>query len=195
MEHYFSEKPKSPLSQITVPIEIDGKIYKFTTASGVFSYAKLDRGTQLLVEALELKKTDEFLDLGCGWGFIGIYASRNVKKVMLIDINERAVATAKKNVKQNNIKNCEVLKSDGFANLKGRTFDVIATNPPTHAGKELILDLVEDSYDHLKKGGRFYFVSKTKLGAKSYGDFIGEVFKNIKVVSLGSGYRVFLAIR
>ena len=194
-EHYFSEKPTSPLKYITIPIEIDGKMYEFTTASGVFSYSKLDRGTQLLVEAMQLKKTDEFLDLGCGWGFIGIYAARKVKKATLIDINERAIVLAKKNVKQNKVKNCEVLKSNGFKKLQERKFDVIAMNPPTHAGKELILDLVEASYEHLKKGGRFYFVSKTKLGAKKYGEFIGEVFKNIKVVSLGSGYRVFLAIK
>ena len=194
MEHYFSEKPTSPLSKVTITIDIDGKMYKFTTGSGVFSYAKLDRGTHLLVEAMELKKTDEFLDLGCGWGFIGIYASRLVKNVIMVDINERAIKLAKKNCKQNKIQ-AEVLKSDGFEKLKGRKFDVIATNPATHAGKTLVLKWIEESHQHLKKGGRFYFVSKTKLGAKSYGEYIGEVFKNIKVVSLGSGYRVFRAIK
>lgn len=194
VDHYFSEKPESPLSKITIPVEIDGKMYTFTTSSSVFSHGRLDTGTKVLVEALELREKDEFLDLGCAWGFVGIYASRKVKSVTMVDINERAVELAEFNCKQNKVK-AEVLKSNGFESLDDRKFDCIATNPPIHAGKGIIEAWIQDSKAHLKKSGRFYLVAKTKLGAKLFGDYIAQVFGNCKIASIESGYRVFLAER
>ena len=192
MEHYFSEKPESEYREKEIIINIKGTDFKFVTASGVFSYGKLDRGTQVLAEGIDFDKAKSFLDLGCGWGFLGIYARILVPSVVMVDINERALKLARRNCKLNKMK-CEVLKSDGFSSLKGRKFDIIATNPPNHAGKKLIMTWIEEAKNYLVAGGKFYIVCKTRLGAKAYQEFMEEIFGNAKIVNRGSGYKVILS--
>jgi 16S rRNA G1207 methylase RsmC len=192
-EHYFTENPESELRTKEININIKGTNFRFITASGVFAYGKLDRGSQLLAEALELENADSFLDLGCGYGFIGVYARISVKNVTMLDSNERAVRIAKKNCKINKMK-CTVLKSDSFSKIKDSKFDIIATNPPNHAGKKLIFSWIEQAKKHLNKNGKFYLVCKTKLGAASYKDFMEQVFGNVEIVNRGSGYKVMMSL-
>ena len=192
-EQYFAEKPSSEYREKEILINVKGYNFKFKTASGIFAYGKLDRGTQLLVEAIDFSDSKTFLDLGCGYGFIGIYARLSVSDVTMIDINERALQLSRKNLKLNKL-SAEVLKSDGFSELKSRKFDIIATNPPNHAGKKLIMTWIEQVKEHLNKKGKFYLVCKTKHGAKSYKDFMEEVFGNAEIVDRGSGYKVLLSV-
>ena len=190
-DHYFSKKPTSEFRTKKVEVNLFGREFEIITASGVFAHGKLDRGTELLIKSVEGK--GKLLDLGCGYGVVGIVLAPLFDEVMMVDVNNRAVQIAKKNIRLNNCSNCKVLQSDGFENLKNQKFSVIATNPPTHAGKKLIFTWIEQAKDYLSKGGKFYLVCKTKLGAKSYEAKIQEEFGNCDTIKRGSGYRVFLA--
>ncbi|HHH99942.1 MAG TPA: 16S rRNA methyltransferase, partial [Thermococcus litoralis] len=102
MSHYYSQEPNVPLKTKIIEVVIRGERFRFITSSGVFSFGKLDRGTKLLIENMVLEKNWRVLDLGCGYGAIGIVASRFVNYVVMTDINKRAVSIAKKNLKINN---------------------------------------------------------------------------------------------
>jgi len=195
IEHYFTKNPASRMRTDKIVVGLRSRDYTFITSSGVFASGKLDRGTELLIQSLELDKKRDLLDLGCGYGAIGIACANRVRTVTMSDVNQRAVRLAKWNIKLNEIKNARALQSDGFSRLGKKKFDIITLNPPTHAGKKVVLDLVKESFDHLKKDGQFYFVCKTKLGAKSYGEKIEEIYGFCKLIKRGSGYRVFRAER
>jgi 16S rRNA (guanine1207-N2)-methyltransferase len=190
-EHYFSRKPVSELRLTPITVQMFDKAYNLDTASGVFAVGKFDRGTELMIKSIEPK--GRLLDLGCGYGAVGVILSSFFEETVMVDVNERAVAVSKRNKKRNGCKHCIVRQSDGFSALKDQTFDVIATNPPTHAGKKLIFSWIEQVRAYLAPKGAFYLVCKTKLGARSYEAKIEEEFGNVETIKKGSGYRVFRA--
>jgi 16S rRNA (guanine1207-N2)-methyltransferase len=191
-DHYFTKNPTSEFGTKEIIVNIFGAEYNFITGRGVFAFDKFDRGTELLIKSISGK--GKFLDLGCGYGAVGIIIANSFGKVVQIDINERAIILAKRNAKLNRRKNCKAIQSDGFEAVKDQKFDVIATNPPNHAGKKLIISWIAQVKDYLEKDGEFYFVCKTKLGAKSYESEILEKFGNCDTVKKGSGYRVYRAV-
>lgn len=190
VQHYFSKNPESELKEKEINIIIKEKKLKFLTPSGVFSFGKLDRGTELLIKSLELNKKDYLLDLGCGYGAIGIYSSFYVNKVLMSDINNRAITYSKKNIKLNKSKNIDAIQSDGFKNIKDN-FDIITLNPPIHLGKKEVFKIIKEAKNHLNKNGKFYLVIKTSLGSKSYEEFLNTIFLKVLTVKKGSGYRIF----
>ncbi len=107
------------------------------------------------------------LDLGCGYGPIGIVASRLVHYVVMTDVNRRAVSIAKKNLKINGVRNAEVRWGNLYEPVAGEKFDSIITNPPVHAGKEVLREIVINAPRHLNDGGYLQLVIKTKQGGQS----------------------------
>ena len=177
-----------------IELFIRGEYFKFITASGVFSFGKLDRGTQLLIESAVLDKDWEVLDLGCGYGVIGIVASKFVKRVVMTDVNRRAVNIAKKNLKINNIKNAEVRWGYLYEPVTGEKFHSIITNPPVHAGKDVLREIVINAPLHLYDGGLLQIVIRTNQGAKYIKSLMERNFKEVIEVSKGSGFRVYAGI-
>ncbi|WP_423792051.1 class I SAM-dependent methyltransferase [Methanocaldococcus indicus] len=195
--HYFSKNPSSKSNIKIIEDILRGKKFKFKTDSGVFSYGKIDKGTKLLVETVEVKEDDDILDLGCGYGVIGIALADEVNSVLMVDINKRALKLAKENIKLNNIRNenVEVKYSDLFENIKDKKFDKIITNPPIRAGKEVLHKLVDEAKKYLKDNGELWLVIQTKQGAKSLANYIENVFGNVETVKIKGGYRILRAIR
>ena len=165
-------KPKD----FTLQENLRGHELAFTTTYGLFSYKKIDDGTRLLIEAIKLKDGDNLLDLGCGYGPIGIALARDnpKSKVYMVDRDFVAVEYAKKNSKHNHLSNCEVLLSNGFSNLKGLKFNVIASNLPSHFSNDMLEWMLQDAKNHLKAGGKLYVVTVSKLNK-----FIKREFENI----------------
>jgi len=194
-EHYFTERPRSPRRETEFQIELRGHLFRFLTDAGVFSHARLDRGTELLIQAMEIADSDAVLDLGCGYGSIGIVAAMLAPKgqVYLVDPNARAVELAKRNLERNEVDNASVLHGPGYQPVSDLGFDVIITNPPIRAGNRVVFELIEQSAQHLQPDGHFYLVARTRQGADTLEKKIRQYFAQVLIVKRGGGYRVFRA--
>lgn len=197
MEHYFTADPTSARDEKEIYGEFFGRQFVFLTDAGVFSKDRIDRGTELLIKNMEISPGDKVLDLGCGYGPIGIVAGylNPGGKIIMADINKRAVELARRNVLLNGIKNAVVLESDGFAKVDEDDFDKILMNPPLRAGKKVVYGLVESAWEKLVRGGALYTVALTRQGAKSLAKKIESVFGNVEIVDRGSGYRVHRGVK
>ena len=196
-EQYFTRRPSSRGSRQVSAVTLRGHGFRLTTEAGVFSRRRVDPGTRLLIAHMEIGPIDRVLDLGCGYGIVGMVAARLATQgqVLLVDVNERAIARAQENLRANGITNAQALAGDGFASLAGRTFDVIALNPPMRAGNAVVHLLIEQAKDHLSPGGRFYLVGRTQQGVVRIAAKMGETFGRVEEVAKAGGYRLYLAHR
>lgn len=191
-EQYFAKRPASKRRPAEIRVVVRGRAFTFRTDAGVFSRGKLDRGTDLLLEALEVGPCEQILDLGCGYGAIGIVAARlsDGGHVILTDVNERAVALARANVAANGIANADVRQGDLYEPVAGLAFDHIVCNPPIRAGRRIVDRIVADGPMHLHDGGNLWLVARTKQGADSIRDRMASVLGNAAIVKRGSGFKV-----
>ena len=195
MSHYFTNDNDNDLKGKTFNITIKNNNYIFQTSSGVFSKDYLDFGSKILIESVIIEENDaEILDLGCGYGPVGIvFAKENpIKNIMMIDINNKAVELAKINAKLNSVSNVKIINNDLLNNIN-KTFDVIITNPPIRAGKKTVFDLYEQSYNSLNNKGKLYVVIQKKQGAPSTFDKLTEMFEKVEVVRKVKGYWIIKA--
>ncbi|HHY10254.1 MAG TPA: class I SAM-dependent methyltransferase [Firmicutes bacterium] len=196
-EHYFTDRPRSKAKPGQFTVELRGRSYTFHTDAGVFSRTGLDLGTEILIEMLPGRPGDVVLDLGCGYGALGIAAADLVGPAghaYLVDVNERAVELAAQNIKANGILNATALKSDGLRALPGLSFDLIASNPPIRAGKKVVYRILREGYEALRPGGRLLVVIRTKQGAKSLARYLEELAGNCETLKRKSGYRILQVV-
>ena len=193
-EHYFSSKQTSKEKQRTVGLFINGKNLRFKTSSGMFSPRKVDNATVLLIENMRLGK--RILDLGCGYGPIGIVAaSLNPRsQVTMAEINERAVKLAMENAMMNHIPNAFVVRSDFFEKLGEERYDTILMNPPMAIGLKRIFDLIGECKDHLKSKGTLQIVARHGKGGERVEGRMKEVFGNVEEIAKCGGFRVYMSI-
>lgn len=170
---------------------------RFVTTWGLFSPRGIDEGTRLLAERLELGEADQCLDLGCGYGPLGLVMARLAPRgqTLMVDKDFVAVDYANRNAALNGLANARAQLSNGFAHIDpALRFDVIASNLPAKVGKELLSLYLYDALARLKPGGRLYLVTITGLR-----EFIRrnleEVFGNYDKLKQGSAYTVALAIK
>lgn len=191
-EHYYTEKPTSKLVTKQITVRINGTELKLTTASSTFSREKIDLGTKILIENAEIKKGATVLDLGCGYGVVGITIAKTVPdtNVVLTDVNQRATQLAQENAKQNNV-TVDVRTGDSYEPVAGQTFDYILLNPPQTAGRKLCFQLIEQAPAHLSSEGIFYLVARHKKGGAVLEAKMKEIFGNVETVARESGYRVY----
>ncbi|MCI4343271.1 MAG: methyltransferase [Thermoplasmata archaeon] len=195
-DHYFTERPRSASARSEQRFLYRGELLTFVVDRGVFGSHGLDPGTSLLIENLTVAKTDRVLDLGCGWGAVGIAAARSTRDgtVVLTEVNRRAARLARLNLERNHVENGEVRVGDLFAPVPGERFDLIATNPPYRAGRPLILELVTEAPDHLTPSGRLLIVGKGTQGILYYQKWLEEHWPGtVEVLGRRSGYRVLEA--
>jgi len=196
-DHYFAEHPRARSHRTELRFLYRGEMLSFQVDTGVFAGHGLDRGTALLIENMVVGVRDRALDLGCGWGAVGIAAAKSANEghAVLSDVNRRAVLLARRNLERNTILNAEVRVGSLFAAVEGERFDVIATNPPYHAGRPLILQLLAEAPAHLREGGRFFIVGKGSQGIRFYQAWLEAHWPGtVEVVARGSGYRVLEAV-
>ncbi|MGA8275402.1 MAG: methyltransferase [Thermoplasmata archaeon] len=195
-DQYFTERPRSPSARSEQRFLYRGELLTFVVDRGVFGSHGLDPGTSLLIENLALAKTDRVLDLGCGWGPVGVAAARSAREghVVLTEVNRRAARLARLNLERNHADNAEVRVGDLFEPVAGERFDVIATNPPYRAGRPLILELVNEAPDHLNPWGRLLIVGKGTQGILFYQERLEKQWPgSVQVLGRRSGYRVLEA--
>ena len=191
-EHYYTENPNSAHEERRVTLRALGNELAFVTDAGVFSRDGLDRGTEVLLEALP-PLSGRVLDLGCGWGAVGVALGKKYPglEIVMTDINRRAVELARRNLAGNGVR-AEVVQGDGFAAVEGE-FDAIVTNPPIRAGKAVIYGLFSDARRYLKPDGALYIVIRKQQGAPSALKYLREIYAEAEVIDRGSGFHVIRA--
>ena len=201
MSHYFSEVQDVKSSKKIINYEIKNEKFEFLTDNGVFSKTKVDFGTDVMLRTFlnENKKLENIriLDIGCGYGVVSVVLKKFFEKTKILstDVNERALELTKENIQKNNrTDDFEVRKSFVFDNIS-ENFDVILSNPPIRAGKQVIFEIYEKSFFHLNKNGEFYCVIQTKHGAKSTKKKLEELFGNCTTLVIEAGYRIFRCVK
>ncbi len=191
MEHYYTNNPTSKSEERVIEYYIKEKIIKLKVDNGVFSKNHVDIATNFMLNVIMNEPiSGRVLDLGCGYGAIGITLSKFFKiDLTMLDINERALHLTRENLKLNGI-NAKVIESDGFSEIKEEKFDIIITNPPIRAGKAVIYKMYEDSYNHLNNGGKLYLVINKKHGAPSTKAFLESLFENCEILDKKAGFNV-----
>ncbi|QDY84325.1 class I SAM-dependent methyltransferase [Paenibacillus polymyxa] len=194
-DHYYSKRPETAHERRSLETVLRGRSYRFVSDSGVFSKQGIDYGSRVLIEAMQLPAQASVLDVGCGYGPIGLAAATLVPNghVTMVDINERAVQLAIENAERNGIKNVTIKQSDLFDEVRHERFDVVLTNPPIRAGKETVHTIFELAYEHLNEGGALWVVIQKKQGAPSASAKIESLFGCVEEVTKDKGYRILKA--
>ncbi|HIR75156.1 TPA: class I SAM-dependent methyltransferase [Candidatus Ventrenecus avicola] len=193
MEHYFTNNSHLKSEIRTISYENKGVVFTFFSDLGVFSKDKIDYGSRVLVETIihQGKKYNNILDVGCGYGFIGIVLGKlNEASVVFTDVNKRALHLCERNIKENKIKG-EIVLSNAYENIT-ETYDLIVTNPPIRAGKEVVLNIIRDARKHLKEDGELWFVIRKDQGVKSIIKCVEDIYKT-EVVKKDKGFYIVRA--
>lgn len=194
-EHYYVRQPKSKPRLGLIRTHLRGGLFEFLTSSSVFSKRRVDLGTRLLIESMVLPEKGKVLDLGCGYGPVGVVAAvvNPELHVVMVDVNQRAVRLARENAKRSRTGNVEVRRGFLYEPVEGMEFDAVLCNPPVSAGMKTVTSIVTNAPRHLRENGSFQIVVRTKIGGKRLSAELGKVFGNVEVLSKGSGYRVLLS--
>ncbi len=174
-----------------IEFEINNIKLKFKTDNNVFSPTNIDKGTLAMVSQVNFDENDRILDLGCGYGFVGIYVSKIVgqNNVVMSDISKESVELSRFNAELNNIKDISIIQSDCLDNIKENNFSLILTNPPYHVDFLVPKKFIEQGYKKLKVGGKMYMVTKRREWYKN--KFI-SIFSGVEIIEI-DGYYVFMA--
>ena len=184
-DHYYTRDPQSESRPADCDFTYRGIRLVFRTDAGVFSRGEVDTGTRLLLEALPEEMSGDILDLGCGWGAIGISVARKwpETRVTMADVNMRALELSRENAKKNR----------AMAAFTGRTFDAVITNPPIRAGKQVIYRMFADVAKCLNPGGALYLVIRKQQGAESCVKYLQTIYSGVEKLDKSGGFWVIRA--
>jgi 16S rRNA (guanine1207-N2)-methyltransferase len=194
-EHYYVKQPESKPQLGLIRTRLREHFFEFLTSSSVFSRKRVDAGTRLLIESLVLPEIGWLLDLGCGYGPVGMAAavSNPDLRVVMVDVNERAVWLTKENVKRNHVNNVDVRHGFLYEPVSDMKFDAVVCNPPVSAGMQVVLAIIIGAPEYLKKDGLLQIVVRSKIGGRRLFEELRRIFGNVEVLARKSGYRVLLS--
>ena len=167
---------------------------RFLSDNGVFSKGGIDFGSSLLLRTIDVKGAKTLLDVGCGYGTIGLTIAKTNPEcyVEMVDVNLRAIDLAKQNMTLNEIKNAEIFASNIYENVT-KKYDVVVSNPPIRAGKKVVHEISLGSFEKLNDGGKYYAVIQKKQGAESLYKALQTVFPIVEVIEKDKGYWIIKA--
>ncbi len=190
MSQYFENDKNIKSEKRLIHFSFDGNNYSIYSDNGVFSKDKLDYGTRILLESIDIKGLlGRVLDLGCGIGVVGLILGKNNENIVIdmVDVNDKAVKLAKENISMYNI-GANVFKSNIYDDVSEK-YDYIITNPPIRAGKDTVRKFLLGSFNYLNRNGSLYFVMRKDHGVKSMLKELEEVFVT-EIVKKNNGFYV-----
>jgi 16S rRNA (guanine1207-N2)-methyltransferase len=190
-EYYFTEAPESGHRPLKFRTEYRGHGLTFHTDSGVFSRTEIDKGSEALLSMMPETISGDVLDMGCGYGAIGVSLQKANPgcRMTMADINARATVLAEQNARENGV-DAAVLLGDGFTAVKGRSFDWIVLNPPIRAGKPVVYQMFTDAAKALNEHGALVLVVRKQQGAPSAAAYLRTLFQTVDVLTKKGGFWV-----
>jgi 16S rRNA (guanine1207-N2)-methyltransferase len=187
---YFENNDKLKSNIQTIKYYFKKNTLLFDTDNGVFSKSGIDYGSNVLLQTLpNLEDQNTLLDVGCGYGTIGLTLAKKYPNlnVEMVDVNLRAIELSKNNAIKNDILNVNIHESSCYENVEN-TYDLIISNPPIRAGKKIVFEILSGSFEHLNKGGELWIVIQKKQGAESALKHLKAIFENVEIVNKDGGY-------
>jgi 16S rRNA (guanine1207-N2)-methyltransferase len=198
MSHYFQDDPDLVSNIKEITFEINGITMKLLTDNGVFSKNNVDEGSYAFLKVLlPLDLGNRILDLGCGYGTIGLTLAKahEEARITLADVNPRAVALCERNAGLLNLSpRVTILQSDIYEKIEG-PYDSIVVNPPIRAGKKVTYRMYEEAKQYLIDGGSLYIVIRKAQGAESASKYIETIFGNVTLLKREKGYYIYRATK
>ena len=193
MSHYFENDQNIPSNLKKTTTTLFNQNFIFYTDNGVFAKRGLDYGSRLLLESLPYEKLKgPVLDVGCGYGVLGIIVNKKTNlEVDMIDVNKRAIHLSKRNIKENNASNINTFVSDCYQNIT-RKYKTIITNPPIRAGKKIVYDILRNARSHLDSDGALYLVIRKEQGAKSTIIDLKKYY-DVSIINKSKGFYIIVA--
>jgi len=190
---YYAENPDAAHDIHELRVDLLGEKMTFLTDAGVFSKKMVDFGSQLLLKCLEVNQGETVLDVGCGYGPLGLSLAKAYGvQATMVDINNRALDLARQNAERNKVE-ATIFQSNIYEQVEG-TFDHVISNPPIRAGKQVVQEIIEKSKDFLETGGDLTIVIQKKQGAPSAKSKMEEVFGNCEIVKKDKGYYILRSV-
>ena len=191
---YYAENPDAAHDIHELRVDLLGQKMTFLTDAGVFSKKMVDFGSQLLLKCLEVNQGETVLDVGCGYGPLGLSLAKAYGvQATMVDINNRALDLARQNAERNKVE-ATIFQSNIYEQVEG-TFDHVISNPPIRAGKQVVHEIIEKSKDFLETCGDLTIVIQKKQGAPSAKSKMEEVFGNCEIVKKDKGYYILRSVK
>lgn len=191
---YYAENPDAGHDIHQLIVELLGENMTFLTDAGVFSKKMVDFGSQLLLKCLEVNKGETVLDVGCGYGPLGLSLVKAYGvQATMVDINNRALDLARQNAERNKVE-ARIFQSNIYDQVEGK-FDHVISNPPIRAGKQVVHEIIEKSKDFLEDDGDLTIVIQKKQGAPSAKSKMEDVFGNCEIVKKDKGYYILRSVK
>ena len=191
---YYAENPDAAHDIHELRVELLGQKMTFLTDAGVFSKKMVDFGSQLLLKCLEVDEGETVLDVGCGYGPLGLSLAKAYGvQATMVDINNRALDLARQNAERNKVE-ATIFQSNIYEQVEGK-FDHVISNPPIRAGKQVVHEIIEKSKDFLEIGGDLTIVIQKKQGAPSAKSKMEDVFGNCEIVKKDKGYYILRSVK
>lgn len=196
-KHYYDKLPDAKHNRQRIEETINGIKLGFTTDAGVFSKQGVDFGSKLLIQSFTAEEPATILDVGCGYGPIGLFIAKRYanSQVSMLDINSRAVALARENASLNQIRNVSIRESDLYEAVRTERFTHIVSNPPIRAGKDVVHRIFTEAVELLETDGELWIVIQKKQGAPSAWTKLQSLFAEVTEVTKQKGYRIFKAVK
>lgn len=196
-DHYYTNQPNAEHHFQEFEFPLRGRRLRFVTDSGVFSKNVVDYGSQVLIATYQPPQnpTGTLLDVGCGYGPVGLSFASTFPQVEMIDVNERAVGLAQGNAQRNNIENVDIHVSNIYADVHSNSYEAILSNPPVRAGKKVVQEILTGAYPLLQVGGTLTIVLQKKQGAPSAEKLMTATFGNVEILKRDKGYYILQSVK
>lgn len=197
MAHYYTNNTDLKSDKKSINFQYRGHSITFIGDNGVFSKERIDYGSRVLLDAMDVRKDQKsLLDVGCGYGTLGVSLKTIYPwlHVEMVDVNERALNLTQESIEINKLMDIIAYESYIYDKVEN-SFDIIVSNPPIRAGKKVVFEILEKAKDHLNDQGELIVVIQKKQGAPSAKAKMEETFGNCEVISRDKGYFILKSIK